>query len=316
MRLATFNVENLFSRYRFVAGIDPLMAAQEGFTAEDLRHRIADPEAKHLTAELILLLQADVLALQEVEDMSTLRRFRDRYLGGRAAYPHLVVIEGNDSRSINVGVLSRLPIVHVRSWQHLTDPVNGQLLFSRDCLEVDIEVAAGRALTLFVNHFKSMRDDIGDGGRARTRALRQRQCEAVKAIVQQRFGEHAGDHAWVVLGDFNDYLTTDLQGHSGIDALVRWGELHDVAERLPEELRWTHFWRGHAERGLAPAYQQLDYLLLSRSLAARNVALPVVERRGQPGRASRFAGERLDGVGFDRPKASDHCPLAMDLHNI
>jgi predicted extracellular nuclease len=158
-----------------------------------------------------------------------------------------------------------------------------------------------------------MRDDVGDGGRARTRALRKRQCEAVMAIVRQRFGERAGDHAWAVLGDFNDYLATDLQGHSAIEELVGWTELCDVAARLPQEDRWTHFWRGQPERGLHAAYQQLDYLLLSRSLAARNPALPLIERRGQPQRASRYAGERLEGVGFDRPKASDHCPLAIDL---
>lgn len=316
VRLATFNVENLFSRFRFARGVDPQLAAERGFTSEHLRHRIADPEDKHLTAQLINLMGADVIALQEVEGMATLKRFRDLYLGGRDAYPHVLALEGNDLRGIEVAVLSRFAIVHCRSWQHLWDAETQQPLFSRDCLEVDVQVPGQGVLTLFVNHFKSMRDDEGDGGRARTRALRVRQSQAVIDIVRARFGPHPGQYPWAVLGDFNDYLERDEQGPSGIDELVLWPELHNVVERLPAQQRWTHFWRGRADRGWAPTYQQLDYLLLSQRLARLNPQAPHIERRGQPGRAALYSGPRLDGVGLDRPKASDHCPIAIELRAL
>ena len=119
MRLATFNVENLFTRYLFSRGVDHQRARRHGFTSEDLRFRVADPQAKRLTAEVVRALDADVLAVQEVESLEVLKHFRDKMLGGREAYPHAVVIDGNDERRIDVGVLSRFPIVHVRSWQHL-----------------------------------------------------------------------------------------------------------------------------------------------------------------------------------------------------
>ncbi len=96
-------------------------------------------------------MQADVFALQEVEDLDTLKRFRDRFLGGYAAWPYALVIDGNDPRRIDVGVLSRFPIVHARSWQHQRD--GGAPLWDRDCLEVDIEGPVG-VVTIYINNFK------------------------------------------------------------------------------------------------------------------------------------------------------------------
>lgn len=58
----------------------------------------------------------DVLAVQEVEDIDTLRQFGRDDLGG--LYPHVVLIEGNDPRLIDIGLLSKLPVGGVTSWQH------------------------------------------------------------------------------------------------------------------------------------------------------------------------------------------------------
>jgi endonuclease/exonuclease/phosphatase family metal-dependent hydrolase len=110
-------------------------------------------------------LEADVLALQEVENVDTLKHFRAVALGGRKAYPYVAGIDGNDPRLIDVAVLSRLPITRVRSYQHLLDGTS--TVFSRDCLEVDVTLPGGGSLTLYVNHLKSML-----GGRGATRAKR------------------------------------------------------------------------------------------------------------------------------------------------
>ena len=92
---------------------------------------------RRLAAGDIQLAAADVIALQEVEYLDTLKRFRNRLLG-RTTYPYAVGIDGADLPLIDVIVLSRLPIVHVRSHQHLTDPVLPTApLFWRACLEVD-----------------------------------------------------------------------------------------------------------------------------------------------------------------------------------
>ena len=56
-------------------------------------------------------------------------------------------------------------------------------------------------------------------------------------------------------------------------------------------------------------------LLASPALARRNsMGVPDIIRRGQPYRTLFPEGqevERYPRVGWDRPKASDHCPVAM-----
>ena len=54
-------------------------------------------------------------------------------------------------------------------------------------------------------------------------------------------------------------------------------------------------------------------MLLSKSLAKASAAEPELMRKGLPLRAKQYAGERFPGVGEDTPKASDHCPMVMDV---
>jgi endonuclease/exonuclease/phosphatase family metal-dependent hydrolase len=313
VRVATFNVENLFARYKFNSAVDPTKAVRDGWRADQRYFDIFDEADKKITAQTIKALNADILALQEVEGLDTLKRFRDLYLGGKKAYPFALALDGNDPRLIDVAVLSRYSIVHIRSHQFLSDS-RGYPIFSRDCLEVDIAVAETKLLTLFINHFKSMMDRKHPcRGRSVTRPKRLRQAEAVKKIVIERFGKNAGAHPFVILGDFNDYLESDRQGRTALDSLVKWSEVENVVDRLDPKERWTHFWKGNPTCGTPPSYHQLDYILLSRRLAKGNAGLPVIERRGMPQRAARYSGPRFAGVGRDNPKASDHCPVLVEI---
>lgn len=52
----------------------------------------------------------------------------------------------------------------------------------------------------------------------------------------------------------------------------------------------------------------------SKKITAKaNAGKPAVMRRGLPWRAQQVTDERLDGVGDNDPKASDHAPLYMDI---
>jgi hypothetical protein len=84
-----------------------------------------------------------VIALQEVENLETLKRFRTKYFGGPSRYRYMAVIDGNDPRLIDVAILSRHPIVHLRTYQHMRSGDNRSYLFSRDCLEADVELLDG-----------------------------------------------------------------------------------------------------------------------------------------------------------------------------
>ena len=294
MRLATFNIENLFARYRFRQGREAL--ADDGFSINDLAFSIHDETAKQITARAVREVNADIICLQEVENLHVLERFNSRYLGGMG-YKHRIVVDGNDPRRIDVGFLSRYPISTVRTYRHERNRRNTAFLFSRDCLEVEFDVG-GIALTVYGNHFKSL-----IGGRPRTRPRREEQVERVAEIVTSRWEGARFEGNFVVLGDFNDYI----DGETSLTALIDHPGLVNVVGRLPEDQRWTHFYSRGNE------YRQLDYILLSQSLADANAEAPTILRKGLPFRAERYSGERYDFIGEHNPKASDHAPLYIDI---
>jgi len=143
-------------------------------------------------------------------------------------------------------------------------------------------------------------------GRKETSARRREQAETVASFVNKQWKAAKFTGNFVVCGDLNDFVDDE----TSLTALTSHEGLVNVLRRLPEENQWTHYFTGLTE------YKQLDYLLLSKGLAetAENKAtLPVVVRNGLPERAARYKGVRYPGVGIDRPKASDHCPLYMDI---
>lgn len=301
-RIATFNAENLFARYKFKKKKDPMLAVRDGWLADERFFEINDEVDKKITASTIKALKADVIALQEIENLDTLKRFRSKYLGGIKQYPYAVAIDGNDPRYIDVALLSKYPIKNIHTHQHIREASNKAYLFSRDCLEADIIFPGNKTVTLYINHFKSMMD-----GRDETRPKRERQALQVKDIITNRFGSKAGDHPFIVLGDFNDYLETDEQGSPAIEGLVKWAQVENVVARLPLDERWTHYYKKKK------AYKQLDYMLLSKCLAGKTRNAPEIERRGLPLRAVKYEGKRFPGVGNDKPKASDHCPVVFSI---
>jgi hypothetical protein len=112
-----------------------------------------DPADTAKLVERIKRIDLDVLAIQEAEDIDTLRAFVRDDLDG--LYPQVVLVEGNDPRLIDVGLLSKLPLGAITSWQTTPDPAApSRRLFSRDLLQLEVLNATGKA-RLFVNHLKS-----------------------------------------------------------------------------------------------------------------------------------------------------------------
>lgn len=296
-RVATFNAENLFMRYRFRSG-QGVYADEAGFTINNLAFDIYDEADKRVTARAIKETNADVLCLQEVESLPCLETFNARYIPGMR-YRHRMLVDSHDPRHIDVAVLSRYPIVRVRSHRDERAPGNNAYLFSRDCLEVDVEVPGGKVFTLYVNHFKSM-----VGGRDATRAKRERQAQRVADIVDARLRDRQDTGNFAVVGDLNDYV----DAKTSLGPLLEHKALRNVVDRLPQPERWAHYYAGGNE------YRQLDYVLLSERVdEAAKKPVPGIVRKGLPWRAERYAGERFEEVGEEEPKASDHCPLYVDI---
>ena len=376
IRIATFNVENLFSRLAFADDVPAEDRLVGNYQFDDpaelkLARRIVEAAAsddkRQLTALALHAAQADVVCLQEVDNKEALEVFYQRYLkrliepavaaekrqlrqemlrNGRQVdpaqlfsadkrhyYDWRVVVDGNDGRGIDVGVMSKLP-VSVRTHAHRTfqelgvwnDELRGyrdrsagrerrlspsDRVFMRDCLEIDLKFH-GRPLTIYTCHFKSMHP-----GRDITRAYRRAEALAVKAIITERFGEGAANANWIICGDLNDYVeidglpVVDDDGRvvsGALDVLTQDGFCENIVRRRAAEDRWTSYYAPEDQ------YAQLDFLLLSPALARANRdAVPDIIRMGQPYRSVRYHGTRFPRVGWDRPKASDHCPVVCEL---
>lgn len=315
IRIGTFNAENLFARFRFkgkrVKKPDGSYTyrpytkeelekiAKDGWAVDKTKFVSFEEQERRITAKAIKAIEADILGLQEIEGMDSLKKFVTEFLG-QEKYTYKVLIDANDPRFIDVALLSKYPIAYIRTYQFVRTPGGKSFVFSRDCLEVGVQLSQHTVLPVFVNHFKSMM-----GGRAETMERRRLQAEQVKQILKQQFGQNPGGKAWVVLGDLNDYLPSQ-----GLAPLLGQSWLENVVDRIPDaQSRWTHYYDDQEE------YRQLDYLLLSKALADANPgAIPEIERQGMPRRAERYTGKRFPGVGWNDPKASDHCPVVIEIN--
>lgn len=261
--------------------------SRDGFTFETVQN----------TGALLRKLGADILGLCEVEDAWALRRFRTDQLP-QAKLRYDLVVDGNDPRGIDVGLLSRFPLGCIRTHAHETMPNSNERLFSRDCLEVAIDIGARQPLTLMQNHFKSK---LGAEGESNDR--RQAQASRVKAILEERYDL---DRDWVVIsGDFND--TPDSSALQPLLSLPGLTDVLTLKDQGPDGI-WTYYYSRDK------AKNQIDYILVSKAL------LPFikdagVERRGIAGIAELTDGrvQPLPGVTSWRNAASDHAAVWAEL---
>ena len=85
----------------------------------DLKTEPVNDEAIANTGRIIGLLDADILAVIEAESRPALLRFSDQVLRqfAPAPYTHIMLVDGNDTRGIDVGLLTR---------ESLADPLRHQ----------------------------------------------------------------------------------------------------------------------------------------------------------------------------------------------
>jgi endonuclease/exonuclease/phosphatase family metal-dependent hydrolase len=297
-------------------------------------------------ADIWVLQEVDSLASLQAFFANYAHRIADH------RYGHFSLMPGNDRRGIEIGFTMRRDLVpesalEVVSHAEATFAELGVFdealadmgrkshdrVFQRDCLEVNIDFGTAN-LTIFGCHFKSMNNGRDDG-RSHTLPLRRAEARAVKRIIKQRFGPDWRSANWIIAGDLNGYRTSlgplaapVDEGESGTEPLTE-DFATDIWQAVPPYERWTHFRRywSETEGQLLERHMPLDHVLLSPALAVANPR-PHVEmiRRGLPYRVpldprtpdrsiARLAatGDRYPRIGWDRPKASDHCPLIVEI---
>ena len=242
LTFATYNVLNLFD------DLDDPYHADEGTPAKprDQLERVAQSIRK---------LDADVIALEEVENRWYLERFVEVFLPDLGY--EVVQFEGNDLRGIDVCLLTRVPVGAVRSYRHLRFPGadGAPSRFERDVLGVELLPAKAEPIEVWVVHLKS-----NYGGRPQAEPIRLAEAHALRQLLDQQLARNPGVRL-VVCGDFNDeWDSASTQAVVGSGA----GALKCHKDDVPEADQITY--------NREPHRSMIDFLLLSPALDSGYVA--------------------------------------------
>lgn len=265
----------------------------------ELRTEPVKETATENTARIIGLLDSDILCVVEAENRTGLKRFNSDVLPkvDAAPYEHIMLIDGNDDRGIDVGILSRdgYEIEFIRS--HVDDADDQGIIFSRDCAEYAIRTPVGNRLLILINHFKSK----GYGLPAESAAKRRRQAARVREIYEQRLQD--GYEYIAIAGDLNE--TPDQRP---MEPLLREDStLSDIMTHpafIGDGRAGTH--------GNGTASAKLDYILMSPALSAR-IIRGGIERRGVWGGKNGTLFPHLPTMKMEQDAASDHAALWVDF---
>lgn len=292
IRLATYNLENLFDDKD-----DPSLSGSN----ED-KDQTKPAEALKGAAAALRALDADVVAVEEVESLEALTWFRDNWLKD-LGYTYVVSVDAGDDRWIEQGVLSRYPLTGVKNWPRLAlegvhpdkapDAEAGSpLKLHRSPLKVDVVLGdeGGKAptLTLFVVHHKSG---------AKSAYWREAESKKVVELVNAEiasYGAGAADHRVAILGDFN--ASPD---QASVKTYMTGGLIDLFSDRVAGDPAWvTH------ESG-----RTID-LILGNAALAKSVAGGSHFVMGVPARP---AGSDWRSTPPPEGYGSDHYPVAVDL---
>ncbi len=275
LTVATYNVQNYTLADRRIGGFRP---------------DYPKPEAeKAALRAMIVAMDADVIALQEVGGEAFLRELRRDLASEGLAYPHIAAMMGADEQR-GLGVISRVPLGAVTAHRDLmakrrgaeeAEPVR------RGLLEVEVPTKGG-AVTLFVVHLKSRITENRDDPAAVDQRVAE--AQAVRNRVLERFPEPATAR-FIVLGDCND--TPGSRALGAFEARGKTKISHWVDAVDERGHRWTHVFARPA------VYSRFDHALVSPGLwDGESDAVK-----------ARILGEPWETVAL----ASDHRPLVMTV---
>jgi endonuclease/exonuclease/phosphatase family metal-dependent hydrolase len=251
------------------------------------------------TGRVLKAVAADVQCMVEVESREVLDNFNADVLTAKK-FPYNILIDGNDPRGIDVGLLSRYPIKNIRT--HIFDkekPASRNFIFSRDCLEVELEAPDKKPLYILCNHFKSKGFSSSQKDADKRRGL---QADKVKEILQNNY-DLKKDRV-VVIGDFND--TPDSKP---LKQLLSMPNLTDVLQLKfgnGFDKRYTYFFKQKT---------QIDFILVSRPMSDLFKDAGV-ERRGMfaLNDLTNNAEKRFATVTSPANAASDHAAVWADFN--
>jgi endonuclease/exonuclease/phosphatase family metal-dependent hydrolase len=209
-----------------------------------------------------------------------------------------MLIDGNDDRGIDVGLMTRANFPVESMVSHVDDMDTGNRIFSRDCPEFTIRINPATTIVLMINHLKSK----GFGSTPASNAKRKLQAKRVRDIYDLRRAQ--GIDKIAIVGDFNDTPDSDpLQ-----PLLANGSDLKDI---------FTHpQFQGDGRPGTFGSGNQsnkLDYILLSPALF-NLVATGGILRKGVWGGTNGTLFPHYPEMTKSIHAASDHAAIWADLN--
>ncbi|MGR3310871.1 MAG: endonuclease/exonuclease/phosphatase family protein [Candidatus Brocadiales bacterium] len=245
------------------------------------------------TARVIRGIGADVMCMVEIGNRLVLKHFNSELLS--RMYSHNMLIDGNDTRGIDVGLFSKLELGAIKT--NIFDGPAKSRTFSRDCLEVEVITKDGQSIYFLVNHLKSK----SGWDQRRNDDRRKRQADRIKEILKSNY-DLCRDMV-VVAGDLND--TPDRQPLRPLLNIKRLNDVLELQFPNPQD-RWTYHYKSN---------EQIDYILVSDPLrdAFQKAG---VERRGIDGVDTYTNGQikPFPSVTNWRNAASDHGAVWADFN--
>lgn len=265
----------------------------------ELKKEPVDEVATRNTARVIAEVDADIVVVVEAEHRISLCRFNEQVLRrvGARPYEQIMLIDGNDERGIDVGLMTRSGITIEAVRSHVHDDAGDGPIFSRDCPEFHLRLPSGERLVVLANHLKSK----GYGSAAKSNARREAQARRVREIYESLRAE--GIEHVVVAGDLNDTPDsaplrpllgegsdlTDISLHPGFDDGGRPGTFGNCTKR-----------------------NKIDYILLSPALFAKTTA-GGIDRRGVWGGKNGTLWPIFPEMKSAHQAASDHAAIWADV---
>jgi len=297
IRIATYNMLNFFDPFD-----DPSLEGEY-----DDAEMVTSPARCEVLAETIREMDADILALQEVESKKALEWFRDKYLPDMG-YKYIASKDVGYYRGIECSIMSRFEITDSRVWPNMNlDDVQREgpgwddvppedrsgLTFQRSPICATIQVDQDYELVVFSVHHKSGRNN---------RYHREAEALRIVEFIEQirREDPHAN---MVVMGDFNA-----APWDKSLRVYLEAGLIDTLAHRIIP--RWRN--ADESEARLYKTHESdrvLDYILMN-SGTHREYVIDSAHVFG-----TLMPPESYDWRRDPKPQgyASDHYPVILDL---
>ena len=308
IKIAEYNVQNLFDLQKSGHEYKEYIP----FTKSNWNTKTYRIKLKH-TARVIKELDADIVALAEIESMIALKDLQ-RTLQGMGVYYKYIAIADAKPTTVKVAVLSKFPFSKKEVWV-------GRSYKYRNILELKYSID-GEVFYLFVNHWKSK-----SGGESQ-------RIVSAKAL-KKRLSQIGFDKNIIITGDFNsdyeEYIKfkrkrklNDTHGKTGInhilntlhvkedarDAKLQKDQLYNLWYDLPKDQRWNYIHRGEKEN--------LDSIIISKPVLQRGGFEYIYKSFGVLKKPFLFYKKRINAwyirYGHGTPRHmgkgySDHLPI-------